>query len=566
MPAVSPKRPTSTHRPTAHRTAAQLVGRLVPVVFEDDHYVALNKPPRIDLTAPLTRRGPRLVDVLLALRAGAPSPLQSAPAGTTPAPVILPEKNASGVALFAKTEQAVEQLATEAAAGRLHYQHVLVVKGRIRNRRFTVRPAQVRANRTRAGDASVPLAGRFDVIRPDRSLNIVRCHTRAATLSELRCIVRAAELDIVGDAERTARLHPDRARRSRRLMTHLETVAFQHTLGRRTLEITAPTPRSFTEYQSTNHTPQEHLHVALVRRLMCLLDDQTDCYRLLTAQEGLAGLTADRYANVVVLETLAGRFHGDEQLLRQVANWYHRMLDIDTVIARPARQRATAQANPPVLTLHGDPIERIVVRESGVRFEVTPAAAGLTGLFADHRENRSRVRAMSSGRDVLNLFAYTSAFSVSAALGEARSTTSVDLSAKHLEWARRNFEINGISLDNHWFIRSEVFAFFARARRQKRRYDIIIIDPPTFARSKKPRRTFEIKRDLADLVAQASGLLRDGGTMLIATNNRSLSVNWLVQQVEKACSRTWRIAARPVLPVDFAPDPAYQKTIVVRFS
>ena len=185
-------------------------------------------------------------------------------------------------------------------------------------------------------------------------------------------------------------------------------------------------------------------------------------------------------------------------------------------------------------------------------------------MFPDHRDNRRRVRQMSDGADVLNLFAYNCGFSVAAAAGGAKSTTSVDLTVGHLEWGKRNFAANGIDLDGHTFIRSEAFEYFKRARRQKRQFDLIIIDPPTFARSKRPKRTWEIKRDLGKLIAEALTVLRPGGQMLIATNNRLLSANWLIAQFEHAAQQPFRLVARPTPPPDFAPDPAYQKSIIVR--
>ena len=301
-------------------------------------------------------------------------------------------------------------------------------------------------------------------------------------------------------------------------------------------------------------------------RIACLKDEDTDCYRLLTANEGISGLSVDRYGDVIVLETLEGKFHGDQQLLRQIGNDYHHILGVDTVIARNVKRKAPADAKELVQVVRGEPVDEMTITENGARFIITPMSSNLTGLFADHRDNRRRVRQMAEGKDVLNLFAYTCGFSVSAALGGAKSTTCVDLAVGHLEWGKRNFAANGIGLDGHLFIRSEAFEYFKRARRQDRQYDLIIIDPPSFARSKKPKKTWEIKRDLSELISEAQTVLRSDGMLLISTNNRSLSVNWLIEQVEKAADRPHRIVSRPSLPVDFAPDPAYQKTILARFS
>jgi len=557
---------------------ARAIARIIPHVYSDEHYFAVNKPPRIDLSAPISRRGPALIDILRNVyeedRSEDPAEaLSSSSIGGGLIPLIVPERQASGIALYAKHEQAANQIAAEAEAGRLAYRHALVVKGAVRGTRINVKPDQIKANKADSktapaaeGKSAVkkPLAGRLEVIRSGPSLNIVRCQTHAAALIDLRRIVRAANLAIVGDVEREVQLHPDRVKKHRRLMTHLEAITFEHELGRRTLTLATEPPRSFTEYQSTHHTPQEHLQVALATRLSCLLDQETDCYRLLTAREGISGLSADRYADVIVLEALEGKFHGDVELLRQIANWYNRTLGVETVIAKTIRRRGASDSTDDVEVIRGEPVGEVIVRENGLRLIVTPMSPGLPGLFPDHRDNRRRIRQMSDGADVLNLFAYNCGFSVAAAAGGAKSTTSVDLTVGHLEWGKRNFAANGIDLDNHTFVRSEAFDYFKRARRQKRQFDLIIIDPPTFARSKRPKRTWEIKRDLGHLIAEALTVLRPGGHMLIATNNRLLSANWLIAQFEHAAQQPFRLVARPTLPPDFAPDPAFQKSIIVR--
>lgn len=545
----------------------RMISRIIPLAYADEHYFAVNKPPRINLEAATARRGPALIETLRAIYEHDGVPTGDQGLDTSLIPLIVPEKNASGIALFAKHEDAVTQISREAESGRLAYQHVLLVKGAIRSRRIAVRPDQVKANKTsKATSKRKPLAGRFESIRPGDSTHIVRCETHAAALDDLRRIARAAHLTIVGDVERESQTHPERAVRRRRLMTHLESITFEHTLGRRTLTIRTDLPRAFAQYQSTHHTPHEHLQVALAMRIACLLDHDTNCHRLLTASEGISGLSVDRFGDVIVLETLEGKFHGDQQLLRQIGNDYHHILGVDTVVARNVKRKTPTDPKQLVQVVRGKPIDELTITENGARFIITPMSPNLTGLFADHRENRRRVRRMAEGKDVLNLFAYTCGFSVSAALGGAKSTTSVDLTIGHLEWGKRNFAENGIDLDGHLFIRSEAFEYFKRARRQNRQYDLIIIDPPSFARSKKPKKTWEIKRDLSKLIGEALTVMRPGGVMLVSTNNRSLSAGWLVEQVEEASDRPHRILARPSLPVDFAPDPAYQKTIIVQFG
>ncbi len=351
---------------------------------------------------------------------------------------------------------------------------------------------------------------------------------------------------------------------------HLERLAFPHPFRKGELSIEAPTPRAFRSYLTSQILLEEHLHAALAARLGLLLDSETDCYRLFTGRnEGIAGLVAERYGPAVVIETLAGKYQGDEALLRQAANFYARTLGVKCVYAKhiPKRRddtKATADQSR-IQVLKGEDVGEITVRENGLRFLVSPGDGLSIGIFLDQRDNRRRIARLSEGRCVLNLFAFTCTFSVAAAAGGAASTTSVDQTVGVLEGGKRNFAANGLSLDNQVFIKSEVFEYFKRAKRQEKAFDVVILDPPSFARMKKPKRTFEVKRHMVDLLAECLGLLSPGGHLLVSTNNRQLPLAWLIEQVEIAWEGVpYKVTAKPKLPPDFAPDAAYQKAIVVK--
>jgi len=338
--------------------------------------------------------------------------------------------------------------------------------------------------------------------------------------------------------------------------------------------IHAPTPRSFRAHLTGAQTIEDELHAALAARLSLLLDEQTDCFRLFTGrQEGFSGLSAELLGPVVVLEVLEGRYQGDEALLRRVSNWYSRMLGTPAVCCKRCLRRRddTGGARPGggslVSIIKGRPAEELVVTECGIKYLVKPVAGLPVGLFLDQRDNRRRVRALAEGNAVLNLFAYTCSFSVAAAVGGAHTTTSVDLAAASLEWGKHNFAVNGIGLDNHTFIKSDALDYLRRACRQEKRFDLIVLDPPSFSRAKRPKRTFTIRSDLVSLVAGAIELLDPGGHLLVSTNSRELTTGWMVEQVRRAAQeRTCEVIAKPRLPVDFAADPDHQKSIVVRLA
>jgi 23S rRNA G2069 N7-methylase RlmK/C1962 C5-methylase RlmI len=164
----------------------------------------------------------------------------------------------------------------------------------------------------------------------------------------------------------------------------------------------------------------------------------------------------------------------------------------------------------------------LVVREGGLSFIVNLSDYLDTGLFLDHRTTRSMLRSESSGRTVLNLFAYTGSFSVYAAAGAASSATSVDLSNTYLAWARRNLELNGFGADDHPLVREDAQAFLAQSAAAGRRWDLIVADPPTFSNSKMAAGDFDVNRDWPRLIESCLRVLAPGGLLFFSTNSRGL--------------------------------------------
>lgn len=158
------------------------------------------------------------------------------------------------------------------------------------------------------------------------------------------------------------------------------------------------------------------------------------------------------------------------------------------------------------------------VVEQGLTFEVELTAHLDTGLFLDHRVTRARVRDEAKGTRFLNLFAYTGAFTVYAAAGGAVDTTSVDLSNTYLDWAERNLRRNGLWGPQHHLVRADVLEWIAQAGSQPERYDLIVLDPPSFSTSKRMAQSFDVQRDQVRLLRHTSELLAKGGTLYFSTN------------------------------------------------
>lgn len=163
------------------------------------------------------------------------------------------------------------------------------------------------------------------------------------------------------------------------------------------------------------------------------------------------------------------------------------------------------------------------VSEYGLKFKVNLVDYVDTGLFLDHRETRRLVGASSQGKRVLNLFAYTCAFSIHAAKGGAVFTKSVDMSNTYTAWGRDNFTLNGLAPDSHPIIRADCLKFLDEEIASGDKYDTIIIDPPTISRSKKMDQLFDVQVDYIALITKALKLLASQGIIFFSTNLRKFA-------------------------------------------
>ena len=171
-----------------------------------------------------------------------------------------------------------------------------------------------------------------------------------------------------------------------------------------------------------------------------------------------------------------------------------------------------------------------IVHEHGRRFWVNLEKYLDTGLFLDHRNTRQRVGEMAAGKRFLNLFAYTGSFSVYAATGGAAASETVDLSNTYLDWARRNFELNGIDEARHQIVRADVFQYLQAAAQAGKPFDLIVMDPPSFSNSKKMLDILDIQRDHMRLIDGAMALLASDGLLFFSNNLRSFALDEAVAQ------------------------------------
>lgn len=158
--------------------------------------------------------------------------------------------------------------------------------------------------------------------------------------------------------------------------------------------------------------------------------------------------------------------------------------------------------------------------EYGVKFKINLTDYLDTGLFLDHRETRQLVASQCKNKSLLNLFAYTSSFSVHAASQGASFTKSVDMSNTYCAWSQDNFILNELPLKNNVIVREDCLKFLDQEVRCGVKYDVVVIDPPTISRSKKMDQLFDIQNDYVYLIQQALKLLEKDGVIFFSTNFR----------------------------------------------
>jgi 23S rRNA (cytosine1962-C5)-methyltransferase len=205
--------------------------------------------------------------------------------------------------------------------------------------------------------------------------------------------------------------------------------------------------------------------------------------------------------------------------------------------------------------------EPFLVLESGLQFEIDFRAGYSPGLFLDQRINRNKLRSLVREMSLLNTFSYTCAFGVAAATGGA-STVNLDLSRHYLDWGKRNYEINRISSDHHDFIFGDVFDWLGRFQRRGRKFDLIVLDPPTFSRDRKAK-VFRIQEDYDGLANLACKCLNKNGMLFCSTNFRGMTFNEFLRNLRTAVDRPFKAVAGS-MPPDFTGD-KYLKSVWMQF-
>lgn len=297
-----------------------------------------------------------------------------------------------------------------------------------------------------------------------------------------------------------------------------------------------------------NHTFFESLFLkARKKRELIEQVKETTAYRLFNQDgDGFGGLSIDRYNDYALFSWYNSYVYSikDDIIAAFQAVFPDIMGAYEKVRFKgPAKETAH---------LYGQeaPAECTVL-ENGVAYQIFLNEGLMTGIFLDQHEVRGMLAdGFAAGKSVLNLFSYTAAFSVAAAMGGATDTTSVDLAKRSKRLSESHFIANSLPVENHQFVVMDVFDYMKYAKKKGLQYDMIILDPPSFARNKK--QTFSVAKDYHQLIHHSLELLNPKGIIVASTNASNLSIEKFQKQIEKGFNgRKHHYLQTNRLPSDF---------------
>jgi 23S rRNA (cytosine1962-C5)-methyltransferase len=541
------------------------------VLHEDEHLLVVHKPAGMNTHAPSPHAGEGLYDWIR----------NREPRWASLSIIHRLDKETSGVLVFGKTPLANRSLTGQFTRRQVQKKYLLLTDRQPGTLEMSRQSTLVRAGEryvSRPVHPGAELAEtRFRVVKtlpadslpagrpaPHSTRDLVLVEAIPATGRTHQIRVHAADLGfpILGDTLYGGGSAP-------RVCLHAAELTLQH-------------PE--TGAQATWNAPVDFFADSRVLLRLALIDpEQTDAFRLIHgAADGRSEWHVERLGDYWLCQS---ECPWDETIGADVDHWiatsgagcqavYHKTLN------RQVRRTHVGDASPRLV--HGQPApERFVIRENGVRFECSFGEGYSTGLFLDQRDNRRRLLTRHVAGDfplfktdgqpaVLNMFAYTCGFSVCAAAGGAR-VTSVDLSRKYLDWGRRNFALNNLDSEAHDFLYGDAFDWMRRLAKKQRRFDAVLLDPPTFSQSKE-HGVFRAERDYGELIGAALPLVAPEGVLFISSNTAGWDPEAFMDTARQSVTRSGRSLIQvqyfpqpPDFPVTRA-EPAYLKTAWMRIG
>jgi 23S rRNA (cytosine1962-C5)-methyltransferase len=528
------------------------------VIYEDEHVLGVHKPAGLNTHSPSPYAGEGIYEWLR----------NREPRWAQLAIVHRLDKATSGVMILAKTRLANKSLTEQFTNREIHKSYMLLTSKAPDEEEFTVRTSLRRAGEKYRVSVSGDWAEtKFRVLGKQDRFYLLRAEPLTGRTHQIRVHCEEKGCPIVGDT-----LYGGEP--FERVCLHAEELTFR----------LPDSGKEWSLHSQPNFVIQSgdrELYRPTCWWLRYLtLDESTNAYRLIHGASDGEAIYLDVWGSHLLAQSEERLLQDDLEPLRRATKlvdcraMYQKLLNRQ--VARASQQESAPQL---VFGLTAPPT--FTVQENGVAYEISFEQGYSVGLFLDQRENRRRLLVNHvaadfpvipeglAGRSVLNTFAYTCGFSVCAALAGAK-TTSLDLSKKYLEWGQRNFHLNQLNPEEHDFIYGDVFDWAPRLQKKGRSFDLVILDPPTFSRSKD--RVFNAERDYGKLIATVLPLLNPGGVLFASTNAHKLAPEDFIEQLQQTIAQAGRTITQmhyvpqpPDFPIS-KEEPAYLKTVWMRVA
>ena len=314
---------------------------------------------------------------------------------------------------------------------------------------------------------------------------------------------------------------------------------------------------------------QQKILQAIEKRNAFFENEDTTAFRVFNGEgDGIGGVTIDYFDGYYVINWYSkGIYQFKEEIIQSITSQFpfkgiyqKKRFDVDGKYVEEDDFVTGEQGQFP-----------LIVKENGIHFAVYLNEGAMVGVFLDQRDVRKAIRDhYAEGKTVLNTFSYTGAFSVAAALGGATKTTSVDLANRSKSKTIEQFSMNGIDYEAQDIIVEDVFHYFKYAVKKNLKFDLVILDPPSFARSKKV--TFSAAKDYTNLLKQAITITEDHGVIVASTNSATFDMKrfkGFIKTAFQECNEKYEILEEYSLPEDFRtikefPEGDYLKVVFIR--
>lgn len=307
-----------------------------------------------------------------------------------------------------------------------------------------------------------------------------------------------------------------------------------------------------------HHFFMQKFEQAKQERSTYFYSQDTDTFRIFNGEgDGIGGMTVDYYNGYAVVSWYNATIYHHRQLIMDS------FLKVYPEIIGIYEKNRFKSDLPESNHFYGRKApEPLIVKENNVQFATYLNEGWMTGIFLDQHEVRGRlVDGLAMGKRVLNMFSYTGAFSVAAAFGGASSTTSVDLAKRSLEKTKEQFAVNGFTLENHKIHVMDTFDYFRYAKKKGLQFDVIVLDPPSFARNGK--KVFSVAKNYGDLIADSLPILADQGIIIASTNASNVPLAKFQKMIEKSFQSgqvKCHLLESHHLPADFKTNSHYEES------